>query len=151
MQLERGAALGIVGGIRVIGIRGERNLGVDHQISPAGKQNNHVGACRFRFSAVLALEAGETLLKTILFAFVQPGFLQQIAQNKLAPVALSLGRAAQGGAQVLCFFGKLLVHAAQIPDQAFELGHAGFRIALRLLHLLAEFFDLRFERLKQRA
>ncbi len=86
-----------------------------------------------------------------MLAFAQTGLLKQVAQNELAPVSLCLGGAAQCGGQVLCFFGQLQIEAAQVADEAFEPGHAGFGVALRFFDFLTEIFNLSFERRKQRA
>ena len=46
---------------------------------------------------------------------------------------------------------ELLVESAERADESFEPGDAGFRVALRLLHLLAEFLDLGLQRREQSA
>ena len=113
MQLQSGIAFGVGGRVHVIGVGSERNFGVDNQVAAAGQENNDVGARGFGLCCRLRLRAGEVLLEAVLLAFAKAGLFQQIAKDELAPVALGLWRAAQGGGQILRFFGKLLVQAPQ--------------------------------------
>jgi hypothetical protein len=88
MKLERGLAFFVRGGAREVGVCGERNLGVDDEITAAGQIDNDIGAGCPRSFAVVRGKAGEALLKAVLLALAQAGLFEQVAEDELTPVAL---------------------------------------------------------------
>src|SRR5271165_4860393 len=96
-------------GIDVIGVGVEGDLGIDDEVTAAGQVDDDISACGFTAAAVLLFDIGEGLLEGVLLALAQAGFFEQVAQDELAPVALGLGGAAQGGGEVVGLGGELLV------------------------------------------
>ncbi len=91
VKLERRCPLLFGGGIHIVRVGGERDLRVNDKVAAAGKKNDDVGTRGLQLFAIFGGEAGEALLEAVLFAFAKTGFLKQVAQDELAPVALRLG------------------------------------------------------------
>jgi hypothetical protein len=112
MRLQGVLARVFVGGSDAIGVGSEGDLGIDDEIASAGKVNDHVGANGAGALAAFAVDAGEGLLEGVLFAFAKAGFVEQIAEDELAPIALRFGGAAKSSGEVACFFSELFVESA---------------------------------------
>ncbi|MCY1313214.1 hypothetical protein D9M70_637170 [compost metagenome] len=83
MHAQCHAPLGLVFGIDVAGVRVERHLGVDDQVLTLRQVDDHVRAL-----ATLVIREADLALEVA--ALDQPGALQHVLQDQLAPVALGL-------------------------------------------------------------
>src|ERR1700733_2796317 len=126
MQLERRITRLVFDGADAIGIGSEGDFGVDDEIAAAGKKDDDVGPYEFGAISVFTFNAGEGLLKGILLSFAETGFVEQVAKDEFAPVALRFRRAAQGGREVARVFGKLLVEIAEAAHKTLQRGNASF-------------------------
>ena len=111
------------------------------RLRPPGKEDNDVGANGARPFAVFAFNR-EGLLEDVLLALAQAGFVEQVAEDEFAPVALGFRGTAQGGGEVASFFGQCLIERAEGADERFELGNAGCGLRLRLFDFFSELLDL---------
>ena len=112
---RRAHVVGVVG-LGGFQVRGERDLGVDHDVLAAGQPHHHVGAQR-------AVRRGHGDLLVEVAAGAHPGQFDHPAQLQLAPAAPGL-RPAQRGDQRLGLGAKLF---RALPRDGDLLGQRGVR------------------------
>src|SRR5690606_20260350 len=129
--------------VDVAGVGVERHLGIDDEVLALGQVNQHVG------TLALAFPRGHADLSPEINPRPQPGALQHIFQNQLAPVALGLLLATQGRAEVVGFPGNLLIQLLEVQQLLRQRRLLLGVLVMDILDLAAKLFDLFTEGLEQ--
>jgi hypothetical protein len=123
--------------------RGQRDLGVDQHVAPAGEAHDHIRAAGF------AAFVAQYHLRVVVATFAQARDFEQTRQHQFAPGALGLRVAGQRARQVDGVAAEALVHLPQIQDLGAQHCAALALLRARLDDQLLELLQLLAQRRHQ--